>query len=62
MILQTKEFFPLNKNTHDMVTRNIEKFQLMHAKTERLRNSTIPYIQRVLNEKHKENIRKQSDG
>ena len=45
-----------------MIHRNTEKFQVSHAKTERLRNSTIPYIQRVLNDKHNENRRKQSDG
>ena len=59
---QTKDLFPLNQNAHDMVTRNTEKFQVIHAKTDRLRNSTIPYIQRVLNEKHNENRRKQTHG
>ena len=59
---QTKHLFPLNPNSHDMIHRNTEKFSVIHAKTERLRKSTIPYIQRVLNDKHNENRRKQSDG
>ena len=59
---QTKHLFPLNPNSHDMIHRNTEKFQVIHAKTERLRKRTIPYIQRVLNDKHNENRRKQSDG
>ena len=59
---QTKQLFPLKPNSHDMIHRNTEKFQVILAKTERLRNSTIPYIQRVLNDKHNENRRKQCDG
>ena len=59
---QTKHLFPLNPKAHDMMTRNTEKFQVIHAKTGRLHNSTIPYIQRVLNDKYNENRRKQSDG
>ena len=52
---QTKDLFPINSNQHIMKTRNKEKFQVIHANTERLRNSTLPYIQRLLNQT--ENIR-----
>ena len=52
---QTKEIFPINKNIPNMKTRNHEKFQILHANTERLKNSTVPYIQRILNQN--ENIR-----
>ena len=52
---QTKELFPINKNIPNMKTRNHEKFQILHANTERLKNSTVPYIQRILNQN--ENIR-----
>ena len=52
---QTKELFPINKNIPNMKTRNHEKFHILHANTERLKNSTVPYIQRILNQN--ENIR-----
>ena len=58
---QTKHLFPLNQKDHCMKTRHTEKFKVIHGNAERLKNSTIPYIQRVLNEKHKGNSRKQSD-
>jgi hypothetical protein len=48
---QTKELFPKSNKVHDMKTRNKEEFQVIHTNTERFRNSTIPYIQRMLNEK-----------
>ena len=44
----TKELFPLNQKSH-METRKSEKYQVFHANTERLRNSTVPYLQRLLN-------------
>ena len=46
---QTRDLFPLNNKEHQMRTRNTEKYMVLHANTERLRNSTVPYIQRVLN-------------
>ena len=46
---QTRDLFPLNDKEHEMRTRNTEKYKVLHANTERLRNSTVPYIQRVLN-------------
>ena len=50
---QTKELFPFNKNIPNIKTRNHEKFQILHANTERLKNSTVPYIQRILNQNEK---------
>ena len=46
---QTRELFPLNEINHRMQTRNKEKYKLVHANTERLKNFTVPYIQRMLN-------------
>ena len=49
MLEQTKELFPLNDRDLTMQTRNQEKYKILHANTERLKNSTVPYIQRMLN-------------
>jgi hypothetical protein len=46
---QTRELSPLNGINHRMQTRNKEKCKLVHANTERLKNSTVQYIQRMLN-------------
>ena len=42
----------LNENgkKHEMKTRKTEKFNVNHAKTSRLKNSPIIYMQRLLNE------------
>ena len=49
MLEQTKDLFPLNDRTHGMQTRNTEKYKILKANTERLKKSTVPYIQRMLN-------------
>ena len=46
---KTEKMFPLKKNNHDMEVRNPEKFIVKHANTERLKNSAIPNMQRMLN-------------
>ena len=46
---QTKELFPLNNKNHSMTTRNHQKYEVLHAHTSRIMNSTVPYIQRLLN-------------
>ena len=46
---KTKEMFPLKFKTHNMKTRKIEKYEVQHANTERLRNSAIIYMQNLLN-------------
>ena len=50
-IEQTKHLFIKKKTEHPMSKRYQETFQVVHANTERLRNSTVPYIQRLLNKK-----------
>ena len=45
---KTLDMFPLNElNTNH--TRSHEKFRVKHAKTDRLKNSAIPQMQRLLN-------------
>ena len=56
---QTKELFPLKTKIHGMNTRSSEVFEVFNAHTQRYRNSTVPYIQRILN---KENQRKRLPG
>ena len=47
---QAKKMFQLNENIHDMNMRREEKFTVQYAKTERLKKSAIPYMQKLLNE------------
>ena len=44
-----KQMFPLNFKDHDMTQRKNEKFKVNHARTERYLQSSIPYLQRLLN-------------
>ena len=48
---KTKHMFPENVKIHTMITRMEEKFKVNHAYTERLRKSSIIYMQHLLNEK-----------
>ena len=45
-----KYLFPQNKKVHQMETRFEETFEINHANTERLKNSPIIYMQRLLNQ------------
>ena len=47
---KTQQMFPLNFNTHSMNHRNTEKFHVQHANTDRLKDSSIIYMQHLLNE------------
>ena len=44
----TSDMFPLNKQTNSIL-RHKEKYVVQHASKERLKNSAIPYMQRLLN-------------
>ena len=48
---KTKHMFPESAKNHTMKTRMEEKFKVEHANTERLRKSSIIYMQHLLNEK-----------
>ena len=45
-----KELFTVRKASHIMTTRHPEKNNVIKANTERMKLSTVPYIQRMLNE------------
>ena len=45
-----KHLFPKNLKTHNMQTRYPEEFEMEHFNTERLRDSPIIYMQRLLND------------
>ena len=47
------KLFPLNNQKHEMTVRNPLKYKVKKANTERFKVSTIPYMQRVLNDNHK---------
>ena len=46
---QMNRMFPLNDKSQGAVTRRNEKFYVQPANTDRLANSAIPYMQRLLN-------------
>ena len=58
------KMFPRNPRGHDMKKRSSECFQVKRGLTTRLRNSAIPYMQRLLNvkEKRKREICRQIDS
>ena len=49
-----KNMFPVNMKQHQMKTRDEEKFEVQHANTERFKNSSIIYMQNLLNQ-HEQN-------
>ena len=44
----TSDLFPLNP-TESLGTRNKDKYRVLHANTDRLKESAVPYLQRLLN-------------
>ena len=50
-----KNMFPLNQKAHNMETRFTEKYKVQHAHTERLKTSSIIYMQHLLNEHEVQN-------
>ena len=54
---KTKSMFPIKTSNHSMKLRSIETFQTTQSNTNRLKNSAIPYMTKLLNEyKNQENI------
>ena len=47
---KTKGIFPKTIKAHPMETRKQEKFQVQHAHTERLKKSSVIYMQNILNQ------------
>ena len=56
-IEKMNKLFPLNGSNHGMVRRNVEKYKVIKAKTERYKSSAIINIQRMLNEEETENMK-----
>ena len=48
---KTKKMFPLNEKIHGMDLRSKEIFKVQHANTNRLKNSAMIYMQKILNNK-----------
>ena len=46
---RSNDIFKKTEKIHRMITRNEEIYDVKYAKTERLKKSTIPYLQRLLN-------------
>ena len=55
---KTETMFPLRKKIHTMDNRCEEKFKVNFAKTERMKKSSIPYMQNELNSGQKNNMKK----
>ena len=47
---KTNHMFPQNSKEHQMKTRMSEKFKVFHANTERYKQSSIIYMQNLLNQ------------
>ena len=45
-----ENMFKLNSKEHPMETRKMEKYEVQHANTTRLKNSSIIYMQNLLNQ------------
>ena len=52
---RVKNMFPKKEVNHSMIFRNIEKYDVDFAKTGRLKDSSIPYMQRMLNSENLKN-------
>ena len=50
-----KHMFPLQIEKRELKRRKTEKFIVSKANTNRLKNSSIPYMQNMLNKDHIEN-------
>ena len=46
------KLFPLKKTNHAMNVRNPDRYLVKSAKTERYKKSTIPFLQRLLNDEN----------
>ena len=60
MVPKLKKMFPVSSHSHEMDKRRSEYFHVKRGLTERLRRSSIPYMQRLLNthKREKKDIKK----
>ena len=47
---KTRKMFPENSKNHFMKTRKQEKYRVQHAQTNRLKDSALVYMQKLLNQ------------
>ena len=57
---KSQNLFQLRVKEHSMEVRDEEKHFVQHAKTDRLKNSTIPYMQRLLNMNEENDVKQKS--
>ena len=53
---KTMKMFPIREKQHEMETRKGEKYVVQHANTERLKNTSIIYMQNLLNNHENDQI------
>ena len=51
-----KDMFPLNNKSHEMGTRITEKYEVQFALTNRLKDSPVIYMQKLLNQSEQNNL------
>ena len=56
------ELFKNKKPKHQMKKRNEEKYEIKIAKTKRYKQSSLPYMTKLLNNEHKEKIKIMKNG
>ena len=52
---KTKELFPLRKKKHTIKTRKVKKYEETRTRTERFKRSTVPFLQRLMNQHEETN-------
>ena len=58
---KTSHMFPINEKEHIMTKRNVEMYKVQQTNTVRLQNSSIIYMQNLLNKHEKENKHKNTN-
>ena len=61
-VKETKDLFPLKKTQCILKTRHPEKYEVYKSHTERMKLSTVPYLQRMLNDFEKKKSEKRTPG
>ena len=51
---KVKDLFKLNRTKHQMKKRKTPKYEMIKAKTKRYKQSSLPYMTKLLNEEHEQ--------
>ena len=51
---KVKDLFKLNRTKHQMKKRKTLKYEMIKAKTKRYKQSSLPYMTKLLNEEHEQ--------